>query len=82
MLTSLDGGGRFFVGFFLLFVSPRPGAASTAWELKSVVVNLRQEAACQSDVFHTTKGRSTEWTNLNVILILGPNKIFTEDEPL
>ena len=39
MLTSVDCGGRFFVGLLLLFV-PRPCAASRAWELKSVVVNL------------------------------------------
>ena len=78
ILTSLGGGGRFFVGLLLFFVPPRPGAASRAWDLKSVVVNLRQEAAFQSDVSHTAKGRSTEWANLNV----GPNKILTEDKPL
>ena len=78
MLTSLAGWGSFFVGLLLFFVPPGPGAASRAWDLKNVVVNLRQEAAFQSDVFHTTKGRSTEWANLNV----RPNKILTEDEPL
>jgi len=60
---SLEGGGRSFVGLLLLFV-PRPGAASTAWDLKSVVANLGKEAAFQSDVFHSPKCRSTEWTNL------------------
>ena len=81
MLTSLEGGGRSFVGLLLLFV-PRPGAASTAWDLKSVVANLGKEAASQSDVFHSSKCRSTEWTNLNVMLIPHPEKILTEDKPL
>ena len=70
IFTSLefDGGGRSFVGLLLLFVS-RSDAASRAWELKkkSVLVNLWEEAAFQSDVFHTAKSRSTEWTNLNAI---------------
>ena len=78
MLTLLACWGSFLVGLLLFFVPPGPGAASRAWDLKSVVVNLRQEAAFQSDVSHTAKGRSTEWANLNV----GPNKILTEDKPL
>ena len=78
MFTSLACWGSFFVELLLFFVPPGPGSASRAWDLKSVVVNLRQEAAFQSDVSHTAKGRSTEWTNLNA----RPNKISTEDEPL